>query len=56
MFKSDLHFILNIVKRYIRINYRSMSESKPSIVSFRSALLKVLGPVENNFWAMALWQ
>jgi len=30
--------------------------SKSSIVSFRSALLKPPGPVENNFWAMALRQ
>ena len=29
---------------------------KSSIVSFRSALLKPPGPVENNFWAMALRQ
>ena len=30
--------------------------SKPSVASFRSALLKVPGPVENNFWVMALRQ
>jgi len=29
--------------------------SKPS-ASFRSATLKLLGPVENTFWAMALRQ
>jgi len=30
--------------------------SKPSIASFLSALLKLPGPVKNNFWAMAIRQ
>jgi len=29
---------------------------KPSMAAFRSALLQVPGPVEKNFWVMALWQ
>jgi len=39
-----------------RIEISQDVHTKPCVVSFCSALLKVPGPAENDFWAMALRQ
>jgi len=51
----SLYFLLVLISAISEWNKLSQDvRFKPSIASFCSSFLKTPGPVENNFWAMAL--